>query len=73
MIYKILMPTDDIPTPVRTPRFLTSHHKNAPTSPAAPVPDAKYLVDRRQINFKTEDGEMICTRRCDPIVREGDR
>lgn len=35
--------TDERPTPTRTPNDRTSHHKNAPTRPAAPVPDAKYL------------------------------
>jgi hypothetical protein len=35
--------TEDIPTPMRTPRERTSHQRKAPTRPAAPVPDAKYL------------------------------
>jgi hypothetical protein len=35
--------TEDMPTPMRTPRERTSHHRKAPTRPAAPVPDAKYL------------------------------
>lgn len=36
--------TDDSNRATFTPRFRSSHQKNAPTSPAAPVPDAKYLV-----------------------------
>ena len=39
--------TDDIPTPVRTPRPRTSHQSKAPTNPAAPVPEAKYLVSSK--------------------------
>ena len=35
--------TDENPTPTRTPKLRSSHQSNAPTSPAAPVPDAKYL------------------------------
>ncbi len=35
--------TDDRPTPTRTPKPRISHQRNAPTSPAAPVPEAKYL------------------------------
>lgn len=35
--------TDDNPRAIRTPRFRSSHQRSAPTSPAAPVPDAKYL------------------------------
>ena len=35
--------TDDNPRASRTPRFRSSHQRRAPTSPAAPVPDAKYL------------------------------
>jgi len=35
--------TEDMPTPMRTPRERTSHQRKAPTRPAAPVPDAKYL------------------------------
>ena len=33
--------TEDKQTPVRPPRLRISHQRNAPTSPAAPVPEAK--------------------------------
>ena len=33
--------TEDRPTPMRTPSPRSSHQRNAPTRPAAPVPDAK--------------------------------
>lgn len=35
--------TEDMPTPIRTPRERTIHQNPAPTRPAAPVPEAKYL------------------------------
>lgn len=41
--------TEHNPTPVRTPKFRTIHQRKAPTSPAAPVPEAKYLVEKGQI------------------------
>jgi hypothetical protein len=33
--------TEERPTPMRTPNPRISHQSNAPTMPAAPVPDAK--------------------------------
>jgi hypothetical protein len=39
-----------IPTPVRTPNPRTSHQRKAPTRPAAPVPEAKYL-SRHGVNL----------------------
>jgi hypothetical protein len=36
-----------IPTPVRTPKLRTSHQRKAPTRPAAPVPEEKYLFQSR--------------------------
>lgn len=33
--------TAEIPTPILTPKLRTSHQMKAPTSPAAPVPEAK--------------------------------
>jgi hypothetical protein len=42
-ILSIYVVTAETPTPVWTPRPLNSHHMNAPTIPAAPVPEAKYL------------------------------
>ena len=45
--------TDDKPTPSLTPRFRSSHQRNAPTSPAAPVPDAKYLYSSTAVRYNT--------------------
>ena len=43
--------TEERPTPTRTPNPLTSHHRNAPTRPAAPVPEAKYLNRNRVVRL----------------------
>ena len=52
-----------MPTPVRTPKLLISHHTKAPTSPAAPVPDAKYL--RRIIDITViQRNSYSLTRHC---------
>lgn len=47
--------TDDRPTPVRTPRPRISHHKKAPTRPAPPVPEAKYLEMTQKIQQSVTD------------------
>lgn len=48
--------TEERPTPKRTPNPLSSHQSSAPTRPAPPVPEAKYLVTQLSLAIATLRG-----------------
>lgn len=59
--------TAEIPTPILTPRPRTSHQRKAPTSPAAPVPEAKYLQVTESVKMLRTENSAAYPTLCPPI------